>query len=133
LAVREAQRADLALDGDARVVRNLLARTGEQVEERGLAAVRIADQRHAPRRRVIRRVQRVRHAVGSVCATRVSLAAGMLAGTASGSRPPGPRRSNCTGSPGMKPISARRRSATASTSGEADTTRATIARAPSGS
>jgi hypothetical protein len=37
--------AFLALDCHARVVRDLLAAAGEQVEERGLAAVRIADQR----------------------------------------------------------------------------------------
>ncbi len=35
----------LALDGDTRVVRDLLAAPGEKIEERGLAAVRIADER----------------------------------------------------------------------------------------
>ncbi len=34
----------LALDRDAGVVRDLLPRAGEQVEQRGLAAVRIADE-----------------------------------------------------------------------------------------
>ena len=45
LAGRRDRDAFLALDGDARVVRDFLAAAGQQVEERGLAAVRIADQR----------------------------------------------------------------------------------------
>jgi hypothetical protein len=53
--------------------------------------------------------------------------------TASGSRPPGPRRNSCTGSPGRKPSSPRRRRATASISGDAETTPATVAWAPSAS
>ncbi len=40
------QPAFLALDGDAGVVGDLLAAAGQQVEQRGLAAVRVADQRH---------------------------------------------------------------------------------------
>ena len=39
--------AFLALDGDAGVVRDLLAAAGQPVEQRGLAAVGIADQREA--------------------------------------------------------------------------------------
>ena len=49
------RQADLALDRDAGVVGDLLARAGEQVEERRLAAVRVADQRDAPARRLVRR------------------------------------------------------------------------------
>jgi hypothetical protein len=60
-AVLQPRQADLALDRHAGVVGDLLARAGEQVEEGGLAAVRVADQRHAPARRLVRGVQRVGH------------------------------------------------------------------------
>ena len=43
-AGRRDRNAFLALDRNAGVVRDLLAAAGEQIEERGLAAVRIADQ-----------------------------------------------------------------------------------------
>ena len=144
-AVRQARQADLALDRDAGVVGDLLARAGEQVEERGLAAVRVADQRDAPERRVVRRrsgratmawrlTQPPSGVTSMHCASsrrRANIVSPIS--TASGSRPPGPRRSSCTGSPGRKPSSPSRRRATASTSGEAATTRATVARAPAAS
>ena len=44
-----AQRSFLALDGHAGVVGDLLAAASQQVEERGLAAVGVAEQRNAPR------------------------------------------------------------------------------------
>ena len=48
------ERAFLALDGDARVVRDFLAAAGEPVEQRRLAAVRHPDQRDAQGRRRMR-------------------------------------------------------------------------------
>ena len=64
-AVAQARQADLALDRHAGVVGDLLARAGQQVEEGRLAAVRIADQRDAPERRLVRGVQGVRHGASS--------------------------------------------------------------------
>ncbi len=49
-ARRRVEAAFLALDGDAGVVGDLLPAAGQQVEQRGLAAVGIADQREAQRR-----------------------------------------------------------------------------------
>ncbi|KAF5289490.1 hypothetical protein FQR65_LT20824 [Abscondita terminalis] len=46
------QPALLALHGDARVVGHLLSRTGQQVEQSGLAAVGVAQQGQAQRRRI---------------------------------------------------------------------------------
>src|SRR5262249_42288177 len=48
-AGRRLQQASLALDSDARIVRDLLTAAGERVEQRGLAAVRRADEREVPR------------------------------------------------------------------------------------
>lgn len=42
---RRDELAFLALDGDARMVGHLLAAAGQQMEQRGLAAVRVAHQR----------------------------------------------------------------------------------------
>ena len=47
-AGRGEQQAGLALDRDARIVRDLLPAAGERIEQRGLAAVRRADQREMP-------------------------------------------------------------------------------------
>ena len=41
---RRVEAAFLALDGDARVIGDLLAAAGEQVEQRGLAAIGVAHQ-----------------------------------------------------------------------------------------
>ena len=49
VAARRLHRAGLALDGDARIVGDLLAAAGQCVEQRGLAAVRRADQREMVR------------------------------------------------------------------------------------
>jgi hypothetical protein len=43
---RRDELAFLALDGDARMVGHLLAAAGQQMDQRGLAAVRVAHQRH---------------------------------------------------------------------------------------
>ena len=67
-AVLQPGQADLALDRHAGVVGDLLARAGEQVEEGGLAAVRVADQRDAPERRLVRGVQGVVTALASAAA-----------------------------------------------------------------
>ena len=45
LAIGRREPPFLALDGHARVVRDLLVASGQKIEERGLAAIRIADQR----------------------------------------------------------------------------------------
>ena len=48
-AGRGAQHAGFALDGHARIVRDLLPAAGQRIEQRGLAAVRRSDQSEAPR------------------------------------------------------------------------------------
>ena len=48
VAGQRAQHAGFALDGDAGIVRDLLPAAGQRIEQRGLAAVRRADQREAP-------------------------------------------------------------------------------------
>ena len=55
---RACEAAFLALDGDAGVVGDLLATAGERVEQRGLAAVRVADQGDARDRGGLRAVMR---------------------------------------------------------------------------
>ena len=50
LAGRRVQATFLALDGHAGVVGDLLATAGQGVEQSGLAAVRVSDQRDAGRR-----------------------------------------------------------------------------------
>ena len=47
LARRRVEAAFLALDGDAGVIGDFLPAAGEQVEQRGLAAIRVADQGQA--------------------------------------------------------------------------------------
>ena len=48
MAGRRLEHAGFALDGDARIVGDLLPAAGQRIEQRGLAAVRRADQREVP-------------------------------------------------------------------------------------
>src|SRR5690606_38533016 len=99
----------LALHGHAGVVGHLLAAAGQLVEQRGLAAVGVAQQGqaqggvvHAPAS--CGRPTRTRAASARRRAKRVKPTC-----TSSGSAPNGPRATISTGSPATKPSSRRRR------------------------
>src|SRR3546814_4808191 len=100
--------AFLALDGDARIVGDLLPATGEPIEQRGFPAIGIADQRDVQGGGA--------HGAVAGTATRIRLASTMRSAKrvnpiciASGSPPSGPRAITRTGSPSTKPRSSRRR------------------------
>jgi hypothetical protein len=111
-AGRRFEPAFLAFDGHARVVRDLLAAAGEAIEQRGLAAVRIADEGDVQRGcggvHADAPSSTMRAASGRRSAKRVKPIC-----TRIGSRPTGPVATTRTGSPATKP-SSRRRRATAS-------------------
>jgi hypothetical protein len=106
LATRRKPRATfLALDGDAGVVGHLLPAAGDAVEQRGLAAVRIADERGAHHGcAALLSASRTRAASTRRSAKRVPAIC-----TSSGSPPKGPRVTTRTGSPATKPSSRKRR------------------------
>jgi hypothetical protein len=103
---RRGQVALLALDGHAGIVGHLLARAGQQVEQRRLAAVGVAQQGHMQRLRA--------HAPAPAASTRTRTSAASCrrsanvawpTRTASGSADGKPLAITRTGSPGRKPIS----------------------------
>jgi hypothetical protein len=102
------QASFLAFDRHPGIVGNLLPAAGQQVEQRGLATVRIADQRH---QRAARLEMQDRLTHGQSCTSTHAASARRRAKvdapirTTSGSPPGTPRASTVTGSPGTKPIS----------------------------
>jgi hypothetical protein len=127
-ARRRHEAAFLALHGNAGVIGHLLPATGELVEQRGFAAVRVADQGNAQ--------DCLAHAVASwltvtrAASDRRSAKRVEPICTSSGSPPSGPRATMRTGSPLTKP-SSRRRWAMGS-AGWASSTSWTMAGAPLG-
>jgi hypothetical protein len=110
-ARRRRERADLLLDRDARIVGDLLAAAGQGVEQRGLAAVGITDERDDRRgddggaHGAVTAVTRI-----AMASRRRSAMVVWATRTAMGSPPNRPWCSSSTLAPSTKPSSIRRRS-----------------------
>src|SRR5262249_57424625 len=111
---RRLQQARLALDRDARIVRDLLPAAGEGVEQCGLAAVRGSDQREMPEillrgdgdgrgHSVLSAVARI-----AIASRRRNAMVAWLTRTAIGSRANAPSCRISTCAPSTKPSSSRR-------------------------